>query len=212
MMAGLETDKLQERPKPAVPPGVTRLLLHTCCAPCSGEIIEAIKAGGLPFTVFYYNPNIDPRDEYERRKADNKRFAEKLGVPFVDADYDPDVWRARIKGLENEPERGARCTACFSLRLERAAFYAHEKGYNTFATSLGISRWKNLEQVNACGRQAAARYDDVTFWDYNWRKNGGSERRFLISRREGFYEQKYCGCVYSRHKVNAPAQKESART
>lgn len=179
------------------PSDVRRVLLHSCCAPCSGEIIDAIHETGTAFTVYYYNPNIYPRDEYEKRKAENKRFAEKLGVPFVDVDYDNDCWLARVKGLENEPERGARCTICFSMRLERAALYAHENGFDTLATSLGISRWKNLNQVNACGLKAAEPYAGLRFWDYNWRQNGGADRRFVIARREGFYQQDYCGCMYS---------------
>jgi epoxyqueuosine reductase len=191
------TETLKDRVPLSVPDGMTKLLLHSCCAPCSGEILEALHASGVTFAVYYYNPNIYPREEYERRKVDNKRFAEKLGVPFIDADYDPENWQTRVKDLENEPERGARCTECFSLRLERAALYAHENGFDALATSLGMSRWKNLEQVNACGQKAVAPFDGLFFWDYNWRKNGGADRRFVIARREGFYEQKYCGCVYS---------------
>jgi epoxyqueuosine reductase len=188
---------LTNRARLPLPEGMKKLLLHSCCAPCSGEILEALHASGVPFTVYYYNPNIYPREEYERRKADNKSFAEKLGVPFVDADYDNENWQARVKGLEDEPERGARCTVCFSMRLECAALYAHENGFDALATSLGMSRWKNLEQVNACGHQAVAPFEGLLFWDNNWRKNGGADRRFVISRREGFYEQKYCGCLYS---------------
>lgn len=186
-----------ERKPIKIPEGLQKLLLHCCCAPCSGEIMEALCSSGIEFSVFYYNPNIHPKEEYERRKADSKRFAEKLGIPFVDAEYDTENWFLRVKGLEKEPERGTRCSECFSLRLERTALYAHEKGFDFIATSLGMSRWKNLEQVNECGRIAAAKYPTLTFWDYNWRKNGGSERRFLIAQREGFYQQKYCGCVYS---------------
>jgi predicted adenine nucleotide alpha hydrolase (AANH) superfamily ATPase len=160
--------------------------------------MEALSHGGVDFAVYYYNPNIHPLDEYERRKAHNKRFAEKLGIPFVDADYDPENWRARVKGLEKEPERGARCTVCFSMRLEKAALYAHKNGFDALATSLGMSRWKNLDQVNECGRKAAGKYPRLLFWDKNWRKEGGTELGALISRREGFYRQKYCGCEYSK--------------
>lgn len=174
-----------------------RLLLHVCCAPCSGGIIETLHETSADFTVYFYNPNIVPREEYDKRKDYNKRFADKLGVPFVDADYDNERWMERIKGLENEPERGARCSVCFALRLERAALYAHENGFDTLATSLGISRWKNLEQVNACGLKAAQRYPALRFWDMNWRKNGGTERSAAVTKREDFYRQTYCGCAYS---------------
>ena len=202
MTIAANAETMKDRIVLPLPHGTGKLLLHSCCAPCSGEIMEALHASGAAVTVYYYNPNIFPREEYERRKEDNKRFAEKLGVPFVDADYDNDNWHARVKGLENEPERGARCTACFSLRLERSALFAHDKGFDVLATSLGMSRWKNLDQVNACGRQAAERYPGLRFWDYNWRIKGGADRRFVIATREGFYQQKYCGCVYSLRKVN----------
>lgn len=185
------------REKLSAPQGVEKILLHSCCATCSGEIMEAMKEIGLDVTVFYYNPNIYPREEYEKRKADNKRFAEKLGMPFFDADYDNEAWLERVKGLENEPERGARCTKCFDMRLERTALYAHENAFPVFATSLGISRWKNLEQVNDSGRRAATSFENLQYWDYNWRKQGGADRRIVIAKREGFYQQKYCGCMYS---------------
>jgi epoxyqueuosine reductase len=185
----------------------SKLLLHTCCAPCSGGIIEKLCEINSHFTIFFYNPNIVPRAEYEIRKDHNKRFAEKLGVPFVDADYDNDNWQARVKGLENEPERGERCMQCFAMRLERAALYAHENGFDTLATSLGVSRWKNLEQVNACGHTAVARYEGLRFWDVNWRKGGGIERAAVVARRENFYRQQYCGCMYS---LKAAAERRKA--
>lgn len=105
-----------------------RLLLHSCCAPCSGELMEAFVESGIDYTIFFYNPNIHPLKEYELRKQENIRFAEKSGVPFIDADYDTDAWFARAKGMENEPERGIRCTMCFDMRFERTALYAHEHG------------------------------------------------------------------------------------
>lgn len=205
-------DAIRERSSLVVPEGTRKILLHSCCAPCSGGIMEELCATGVPFAVFYCNPNIDTREEYERRKEHNKRFAGKLGVPFVDADYDPENWQARVKGLENEPERGARCTQCFLLRLERAAFYAHENGFDVLATSLGLSRWKDLDQVNACGRAAAERYEDVRFSDCNWRKNGGTDRSSAVAKREGFYRQKYCGCIYSRAQMVARSSTSAPTT
>lgn len=183
---------------PLIPPnGTQQVLLHTCCAPCSGAVIETIHNGGIGLTVFFYNPNIHPHDEYELRKNENKRFADKLGIPFIDADYDPPTWFARIKGLECEPERGKRCEACFDLRLERTALYARDNGFPVFATTLGVSRWKDLEQVNRCGHRAATRHEGITFWDRNWRKSGGANRATKIAREEQFYRQDYCGCIYS---------------
>jgi hypothetical protein len=193
---------MTERQKLPIPDGVERVLLHTCCAPCSGEVIEAMQAAGLDLTIFFYNPNIHPREEYERRKAENIRFAGSKNIPFIDADYDPEIWFERVKGLEQEPERGARCTRCFDLRLERTALFAHENGFRLFTSCLGVSRWKNMEQVNACGHRAAARYEDLAYWDYNWRKQGGSNRMIDIAKRENFYQQEYCGCVFSLRDAN----------
>ncbi|MCD8456889.1 epoxyqueuosine reductase QueH [Xylella taiwanensis] len=193
---------MRSHPSPPVRPPLQlpqgeRLLLHSCCAPCSGELMEAFVASGIDYTIFFYNPNIHPLKEYELRKQENIRFAEKHGVPFIDADYDTDAWFARAKGMENEPERGIRCTMCFDMRFERTALYAYEHGFPVITSSLGISRWKNMQQINDCGHRAAAPYPGLVYWDYNWRKHGGSQRMIEISKREHFYQQEYCGCVYS---------------
>ncbi len=184
------------------PNGHNKVLLHSCCAPCSGEVMEAMLASNIDFTIFFYNPNIHPQKEYELRKQENIRFAERFGVPFVDADYDRDNWFERAKGMENEPERGIRCTMCFDMRFERTALYAHEHGFPVITSSLGISRWKNMQQINDCGIRAAAHYPNLIYWDYNWRKGGGSARMIEISKRENFYQQEYCGCVYSLRDTN----------
>ena len=190
------------RPDLELPNNGKSLLLHSCCAPCAGEIMEAIAASGIATTIYFYNPNIHPIEEYEIRKDENIRFAEKLGFKFIDADYDKDNWFERVKGLEDEPERGKRCTVCFDMRFERSALFAYENHYDTFATTLGISRWKDLEQINTSGLKAANRYNDLTFWDFNWRKQGGSARMLEISKQEKFYKQEYCGCVYSLRDTN----------
>ena len=191
-----------ERPQLETPNGESSLLLHSCCAPCAGEIMEAVAASEIKTTVYFYNPNIHPIQEYELRKEENKRYCQKLGFDFIDADYDKDNWFKRIKGLENEPERGERCTKCFDMRFERSALYAHENNFFLFATTLGISRWKDLDQVNNSGLRAADRYSGLNFWDFNWRKAGGSPRMIEISKREEFYQQEYCGCVYSLRDTN----------
>jgi len=191
-----------QREKLVLPGNAKKLLLHSCCAPCSGELMEAISASGIEYSIFFYNPNIHPAREYLIRKQENIRFAEKHQVPFIDADYDRDNWFARAKGMELEPERGIRCTMCFDMRFERTALYAHEHGFEVFTSSLGISRWKDMQQINGCGARAAARYDHLAYWDYNWRKGGGSARMIEISKREKFYQQEYCGCVYSLRDTN----------
>jgi len=193
----------QNRKPLQVPGGHRKVLLHSCCASCSGEIMEAMRASGIDFTIFFYNPNIHPRKEYELRKSENIRFARQFGLPFVDADYDRSNWFARARGLEHEPERGSRCSMCFDMRLERTALYAHEHGFAVIATSLGISRWKDMQQVNGCGIRAASHYPGLTYWDHNWRKDGGAARKIEISKREHFYQQEYCGCIYSLRTANA---------
>ena len=114
-----------------------------------------------------------------------------------------------MKGLEWEPERGKRCTACFDMRFERTALYAHEHGFPVICSSLGISRWKDMNQINASGVRAASRYEGITYWTYNWRKSGGAARMYEIAKRENFYQQEYCGCVYSLRDTNAWRQQNT---
>lgn len=156
-----------------------------------------MQKSGIELTIFFYNPNIHPKKEYEIRKNENKRFAEKLGIPFIDADYDVQNWFARVKGLEWEKEKGLRCTKCFDMRFERTALEAYEKGFKIITSSLGISRWKDMNQVNESGLRAASAYPGVSYWVYNWRKNGGADRMYDIAKREEFYKQEYCGCIFS---------------
>ncbi len=191
-----------ERPKLQTPNGEDKLLLHSCCAPCAGEIMEALAASKIDTTIFFYNPNIHPVEEYELRKKENIRFAEKLGMPFVDADYNKDDWFERVKGQEDEPERGARCTTCFDMRFEVTAQYAQAHGFKLISSTLGISRWKDMNQINGCGERAVAPFEEIDYWDFNWRKQGGSSRMLELSKREEFYQQEYCGCVYSLRDTN----------
>ncbi len=184
-----------------------KVLMHSCCAPCSGDLIEQMVESKIDFAIFFYNPNIHPQKEYEIRKQENIDFAQKHTIPFIDADYDTDNWFARTKGMGKEPERGIRCTACFDMRFERTALYAHENNYNVITSSLGISRWKDMDQINDCGIRAATNYPDITYWTYNWRKNGGSERMYKIAKRENMYKQEYCGCVFSLRDTNAWREK-----
>jgi epoxyqueuosine reductase len=201
---------MNQRKQLNLPNGAEKLLLHSCCAPCSGEVMEALLFSTIDFTIFFYNPNIHPLQEYEIRKEENVSFAKKHGIPFIDADYDKENWFARVKGLEWEPERGKRCTVCFDMRFERTALYAYEHGFPVITSSLGISRWKDMEQINDSGRRATSRYPSIEYWTYNWRENGGSNRMYEIAKRENFYKQEYCGCVYSLRDTNA-WRKQNAR-
>lgn len=198
---------MTNRTKLTLPNNEDKLLLHSCCAPCGGEIMEALLFSDIDYTIYFYNPNIHPKKEYDLRKDENKRFADKHNIDFIDADYDRDEWFRRAKGMEKEPERGIRCTMCFDMRFERTALYAHENNFKIFSSTLGISRWKNLNQINACGIKAANNYHPLSYWTYNWRKGGGSSRMLEISKDEEFYMQEYCGCAFSLHATNAWREK-----
>ena len=174
-----------------------KLLLHTCCAPCSAAIIEYLLAQKIYPVLFYFNPNIYPLAEYELRKSECTRYAKSLGLEIIDGDYDHEQWLQTITGFENEPERGKRCLSCFKMRLLAAARLTYEKGLNIFATTLGSSRWKSLEQIAEAGYWAAEQFPGIRFWEKNWRKEGLSERRNILLKENGFYNQTYCGCEYS---------------
>ena len=181
--------------------GETQVLLHTCCAPCSSAIIEALLQNGITPIIYYCNPNIYPQEEYEIRKNECTRYAQSLRLEIVDADYDHDNWLAEMKGLECEPERGGRCLKCFKLRLLRTAQYAAQRGIKVITTTLASSRWKSLDQINEAGHWAVKDISpDVIWWDQNWRKGGLQERRLQIIKEYDFYNQLYCGCEFSMSK------------
>lgn len=181
----------------SVPGGYTDVLLHTCCAPCSSAIIECMLNHGVRPTIFYCNPNIYPLEEYDTRKNECTRYAQSLGLDIIDADYNHERWLQAVKGLEHEPERGPRCLQCFKMRLRATAAYAHTHGFHVITTTLASSRWKSLDQINAAGAYAVEPFDDVVWWNQNWRKGGLSERRIAIIKEYGFYNQQYCGCEFS---------------
>ena len=203
-----------------VPMGERTVLLHTCCAPCSSAIVEAMMQNGITPVIYYCNPNIYPLEEYEIRKEECTRYAKALGLEIVDADYDHENWLEAMKGLEDEPERGGRCLRCFKLRLLRTAQYARKRGIKVITTTLASSRWKSLEQINEAGQWAVSKANDiietvdnlneetiippsdcdVIWWDQNWRKGGLQERRNQILKEYDFYNQLYCGCEFSMRK------------
>ena len=194
-----------------------RVLVHACCAPCSGAILEWLVGQGVRPTVFFSNANIYPLAEYELRRGELLRYATQLGqkatssgqeprgLAVIDDVYDHEAWRCAVRGLECEPERGQRCLQCFRFRLERAARYAHEHGFNVLTTTLASSRWKDLEQVDAAGSYACSLFPGLRWWGRNWRKGGLQERRSAIIREQNFYNQTWCGCEFSHHdKTNEP--------
>ena len=208
----MERNQKQVKSTIVVPDGLTEVLLHACCAPCSSAIVEWMLANGVRPVIFYYNPNIFPREEYEIRKQESKRHAESLGVRWLDGDYDHDSWLSGVCGLENEPERGRRCEQCFFLRLKATAEKAQELGIPYFTTTLASSRWKDIEQINRAGRKAEESIVNCQlsivnyqlsiincpkFWAQNWRKGGLYERRNQLLKEFGFYNQQYCGCEFS---------------
>ncbi len=182
------------------------LLLHSCCAPCSGAIVEALaeayrEAGRVPaeeMAIFWSNSNIYNKAEYEKRRAEILRYAALFGVPVIDDDYVHQQWMRDVAaGREDAPERGPRCLECFKFRLLRAARYATANGFGALTTSLASSRWKSLEQVDEAGRWACAQAGGVQWWGRNWRKGGLQPRRAEIIREQAFYNQTFCGCEYS---------------
>ena len=190
----------EKRTAVELPQGGTRLLLHCCCAPCSGAIVESLVESGIRPGLFFSNSNIAPEEEYELRKAELIRYAAEFGLEVIDDDYDHHAWLSAVKGLEREPERGRRCTECFRFRLLRAAQYAAREGYDVLSTTLASSRWKDLDQVNACGQWACSQVEGAPiWWDKNWRKGGLQPRRCEIIREQGFYNQLYCGCEFSKN-------------
>lgn len=186
-----------KQPAIIIPEGMSEVLLHACCAPCSSAIVEWLVGHGVRPTLFYFNPNIFPREEYETRKEESRRHAESLGLRWIDGDYDHEAWRAAVCGLEHEPERGRRCAICFRHRLMAAAEEAKRQGLTWFATTLASSRWKSLEQIEAAGRAAEEAVPGTRFWAQNWRKGGLQQRRAELLRAYAFYNQTYCGCEFS---------------
>lgn len=179
---------------------VPRLLLHSCCAPCSSYVLEYLSKY-FSITVFYYNPNISPLEEYLKRKEEQVRLIREMSflypVDILDCDYDNDVYEDKIKGLENEPERGSRCTVCFRLRLEKTADAALRGGFDYFGTTLTVSPYKNACLINELGRELENTYG-VNFLYSDFKKKDGYKRSIELSSEYHLYRQNYCGCKYSK--------------
>lgn len=170
-----------------------RLLLHSCCGPCSSAVIERL-APHFDLTVYYYNPNIYPQEEYRRRADEQARLLERLGVPMIEAEYDTERFDAI--GLADEPEGGARCRACYALRLEQSARYAKAHGFDWLCTTLSVSPHKNADWVNELG-QACAKTHDLRWLPSDFKKKNGFLRSLQLSDQYDLYRQTWCGCRYS---------------
>lgn len=173
-----------------------KLLLHSCCGPCSTVVIERLK-GRFDVTVFYCNPNIEPLEEYEKRKEEQKKVCKFFNIPFVDVDYDNSSWREFVSGLENEKEGGKRCEKCFVFRLKQTAEYAKAHNFDVFATTLSVSPHKNTEVINSVGKQISQELD-IEFLDESFKKKDGYLRSINLSKELNLYRQNYCGCLFSK--------------
>lgn len=174
-----------------------KLLLHSCCAPCSSACLERLKEH-FSVTVLYYNPNIDEDQEYEKRKAEQIRFLKETGwAEFLDCDHEAQRFLEMSKGMENEPERGARCYRCYALRLEKTAQVAKEYGFEWFATTLTLSPHKNAEWLNEIGEKEGGRYG-LNYLYTDFKKKGGYYRSLELSDEYGLYRQNFCGCKFSK--------------
>ena len=184
-----------------------RLLLHSCCAPCSSHCLSELSPQ-IGVTVLYYNPNLDCAEEYEKRKREQLRFLRETGLAdFLDCDYAPEEYLFSVRGLEEEKEGGARCAVCFRLRLERTAREAKARGFDYFATTLTVSPLKNAKLINTIGF-AVAEEVGVKYLPSDFKKRGGYLHSVKLSEEYGLYRQDYCGCAFS--KAEREKQKEKA--
>ena len=189
-------------------PPAEGVLLHACCAPCSAAIVEWQMAHEIRPVIYYYNPNIYPREEYEKRRDESRRHAEKLGLEWIEGEYDHEKWKAAVAGHEGDPERGDRCQLCFNMRMIASAEMAKKTGRGCIATTLASSRWKRQDQIDKAG-EMAQKLTGVEYWGQNWRIEGLTERRAALLRENGFYNQLYCGCEYSMRGVEEKGKKDN---
>ncbi len=177
------------------------LLLHSCCAPCSSYVIEYLSKY-FKITVFYYNPNISPYNEYRYRANEQRRLIESMPlenpVQFLEGEYIPDDFFDISKGLENEPEGGARCAKCFNLRLSKTAETAKQEDYDYFTTTLTISPLKNAKLINNIGIELSKKYG-VAYLQSDFKKKNGYKRSIALSKEYNLYRQNYCGCIFSKN-------------
>jgi len=170
-----------------------KVLLHICCAVCATFCLEKLRREDYEVFGYFYNPNIQPPEEYQKRLQDAKKLSQRENLPLIVGDYELDEWFTRIKGLEGQPEGGARCASCFSLRLERAAKLAKENSFDFFTTTLTVSPHKNAQTINKIGQAIG----DNLFLERDFKKQDGFKKTQELAKRYNFYHQDYCGCSYS---------------
>ena len=178
---------------------IPSILLHSCCAPCSSHVIDTLTPY-FNITIFYYNPNIEPFEEYEKRKEEEKRFIKEYPninkLDIIDCDYDNDKFKSMSKGLEHIPEGGARCIKCYHLRLDATAKKAKELGYDYFGTTLTVSPYKKSDKLNEIGEHLSKEYD-IKYLYSDFKKKNGYKHSIELSKKYNLYRQDYCGCIYS---------------
>jgi predicted adenine nucleotide alpha hydrolase (AANH) superfamily ATPase len=172
--------------------GRPKLLLHICCAPCTTSPVERLRQE-YDITAFFYNPNIYPEEEYHRRLEEARRYSAEIGLPFVEGPFDPERWAELTAGLETEPEGGRRCRVCIEMRLETAARYAHEQGFDALATVLTVSPHKNAAIIEEIGKGVGER-EEILFLHSDFKKKDGFRRSLELSKLHDLYRQDYCGC------------------
>ena len=173
-----------------------KLLLHSCCGPCSTQVIDFLK-NDYDITIYYYNPNIDTDEEFSHRLAEQKRYCEIVGVKVLEDGYNPDEFYCKVKGLENEKEGGGRCSVCFALRLSKTAKKAKALGYDKFGTTLTVSPHKDAETVNSIGFFMGT-CEGIEFLEGNYKKQDGYKKSIELSKKYNLYRQNYCGCKFSK--------------
>ena len=173
-----------------------KLLLHVCCAPCSTHVIEELKKE-YKITLFFYNPNIEPVEEYQKRLEAAESLAKYLDIEIIAWDYDNIEWHNAVKGHENDQEGGERCNICFRFRLEKTAEFAKENNFDLFAATLTVSPYKNAEEINKIGKELANKYD-IEFLESDFKKQDGYFKSIELSKKHNLYRQNYCGCLYSK--------------
>lgn len=189
---------------------IPTLLLHSCCAPCSSYVLETLSSY-FKITIFYYNPNIYPEEEYIKRKEEEKRFIKefpsKHSVSFLDCDYDSKSFYEMAKGLEDLKEGDRRCYSCYQLRLEKTAMEAKIQKFDYFSTTLSISPYKNSNWLNEIGFMVEKKYQ-ISYLPADFKKKNGYKRSIELSNTYGLYRQDYCGCIYS--KIEREKQKKES--
>lgn len=176
-----------------------KLLLHVCCAPCATYPLSQLQKD-FEVTAYFYDPNIHPREEYEKRLSEAKKYFSNDRIhpatKLIEAEYDDDRWFALTKGLENEPEKGVRCQICYQMRLEKTAEFASQNSFDYFTAALSVSPHKDAQKINAIGEKMAEKYS-VKYFPADWKKRDGFRQSVELSRTANLKRQDYCGCVYS---------------